>query len=142
MFDLDVAQDLENKERQRFLYDEEENDLVNMAKQLGDYKAVNDKLALDYEETRRENISYQARINELLRKLEDSEKALNDLGILYRSIKESSEEIIVEIPYSQIRNMFLFEEDPTSIFLSFDNKGHRNWIKSPFEMKMKGKKDG
>ena len=77
-----------------------------------------------------------ARFHLLQNSLNDEKQRVDDLKSIIRDYMkeiESFKERVIEIPFSRI-NMFLFQENPKSIFVCVDSSNKLLWAKAPEEM--------
>lgn len=78
-----------------------------------------------------------ARFHLLQNSLKDEQQKVEDLKDIVRDYMQKIEtfsERVVEIPFSLVKNLFSFQENPTSIFISVSANNKLIWAKGPEEM--------
>ena len=127
-------------ERQKLVYNDEE--LSSSNTKLTNLNLVYEQLVKDYQKRGQELALKDAVINQLNKEKDEAEKTLDDVIAHTNAKVQKYKEQIIEIPYTVIRNMFRFDDDPTYIYIALDENGNRLWMKSPYEYEVWGKKDG
>ena len=125
-------------ERQKLLYNDEDSS----NKQLVNLNLVYEQLVKDYQKRGQELALKDAVINQLNKEKDEAEKTLDDVIVHTNAKVQKYKEQIIEIPYTVIRNMFRFDDDPTYIYIALDENGNRLWMKSPYEYEAWGKENG
>ena len=127
-------------ERQKLVYNDEE--LSSSNTKLVNLNLVYEQLVKDYQKRGQELALKDAVINQLNKEKDEAENTLDDVIAHTNAKVQKYKEQIIEIPYTVIRNMFRFDDDPTYIYIALDENGNRLWMKSPHEYEVWGKESG